>query len=417
MPKSDSNHLIKEEKEEPNSNISKESKKEEEKNAEESKISTDLKNNSNHDESNENENENDVKVNSDEIKIEVIDKGINTDHLNSSELERLIKENKDLNQDLNDKGSQINDEIFNVGHDTSEISETKKKLMQDLTEHDKVINILKQSNHELNNKIKLSEKKFEEIKQKIKDKKDENEEDKLQLKIKELEKEIKANNNETERYKKLIEKLKIQIEFKEGINRASNFQKLLKQENLKNIELKEKLTNLTKVYKYQERYMENYKKKYKTKEREGQLQKEISKNKNLIKEYNNKYYKLDRFTRIAHSKIIGLRVFVGKLINNEPKVEEKKIFTNEETKDALQIITNLKSQINGKRKELEEIQKKSENKIHDLLVQNKQIELDFIENKRIYKNLLFKKNELNKKLRNLNNENNKNKNEPKKNSK
>ena len=126
MPKSDSNHLIKEEKEEPNSNISKESKKEEEKNAEESKISTDLKNNSNHDESNENENENDVKVNSDEIKIEVIDKGINTDHLNSSELERLIKENKDLNQDLNDKGSQINDEIFNVGHDTSEISETKK---------------------------------------------------------------------------------------------------------------------------------------------------------------------------------------------------------------------------------------------------------------------------------------------------
>ena len=37
--------------------------------------------------------------------------------------------------------------------------------MQDLTEHDKVINILKQSNHELNNKIKLSEKKFEEIKQ------------------------------------------------------------------------------------------------------------------------------------------------------------------------------------------------------------------------------------------------------------
>ena len=118
------------------------------------------------------------------------------------------------------------------------ISETKKKLMQDLTEHDKVINILKQSNHELNNKIKLSEKKFEEIKQKIKDKKDENEEDKLQLKIKELEKEIKANNNETERYKKLIEKLKIQIEFKEGINRASNFQKLLKQENLKNIELK-----------------------------------------------------------------------------------------------------------------------------------------------------------------------------------
>ena len=56
---------------------------------------------------------------------------------------------------------------------------------------------------------------------------------------------------------------------------------------------------------------------------------------------------------------------------------------------------------------MDEIQKKSESKIHELLVHNKQIELDFLENKRIYKNLLGKKNEINKKLRNINKDNNK----------
>ena len=71
------------------------------------------------------------------------------------------------------------------------------------------------------------------------------------------------------------------------------------------------------------------------------------------------------------------------------------------------VITNLKNQIIEKRKELNEIQKKSELKIHELLVKNKQIELEFIENEKINRNLVFKKNELNKKLKNINNEKNK----------
>ena len=127
---------------------------------------------------------------------------------------------------------------------------------------------------------------------------------------------------------------------------------------------------------------------------------EISLNKNSIKDYNNKYLKLERFIKAAHEKIMSVRIFVGKIIN-EPKKEEKKFFTNEETKDTIEIITNLKAQINEKRKELEEIQKKSEIKIHEILVQNKQIEMDYLENKRIYKSLLFKKNEINNKLKKL----------------
>ena len=420
MSKNDSNKSQKEANNELVLNQSEESKeseeqKEEKKIMEESKNNNDIKNNSkynsdqnntNNEESKENSNSGEnsdekkkIKIKDDEVMIEVVDEGVNTDELNTSELERLVKENKELQELLNDdKGNVLNEEkIFNIEHDTTEISSTKRSLIEELTKNDEMKELLSKSNNELSNKIILSEKKFKEIMERINQKKGENIEEKLELKIKELEKEIKANNSETERYKKLIENIKEKIGFKEGIERTSNLQKILKQETLKNIELKEKLNTLNKINKYQSKYIENYQKKYKIKEREEQLTKEISQNKKMIKDYNNKYIKLDRFTKAAHAKIMGVRIFVGKIIN-EPKKEEKKIFTNEETKDTLEVITNLKAQINEKRKELDEIQKKSESRIHELLVNNKQIEMDYLENKRIYKSLLCKKNEINKKI-------------------
>jgi len=397
-------------------NKSKNSNEPEKKITEESKNTLKSKNNINNSNneiskeySNE-ENEGKKNTNDEEIVIEVMDRGINTDELNLSELERLVKQNKELQEILSDdKGNKLGDEkeIFNIIHDISEISQTKKDLIKELTKNDEIKEILKNQNNELSNKIKLSEKKFQEIMSKISEKKDENVEQKLELQIKELEKEIKANNSETEHYKKLIDKIKDEIEFKEGVERASNLQKVLKQETLKNVELKNKFEILNKINKNQAKYMDNYQRKYKTKEKEEQLKNEILNNKNMIKDYNNKYLKLDRFTKIAHAKIMGIRYFIGKIINEPKIVEEKKIFTNEETKDTIGIITNLKSQINEKRKELDEIQKRNDNKIHELLVKNKQIEMDFIENKRIYKSLISKKNEINKKLRNINNSNKK----------
>ena len=364
-------------------------------------------NNSNKEESKENsneENEDKKNINDEEIKIEVMDRGVNTDELNLSELERLVKKNKELQKILSDdKGNKFGNEneIFNIMHDVLEISQTKKRLIEELTKNDEIKEILKNQNNELSNKIKLSEKKFKEIMSKISEKKDENMEHKLELQIKELEKEIKANNTETEHYKKLIDKIKDEIEFKEGVKRASNLQKVLKQETLKNVELKNKFEILNKINKNQAKYMNNYQRKHNIKEKEEQLKNEIIQNKNSIKDYNNKYLKLDRFTKIAHEKIMGVRIFIEKTINEPKIIEEKKIFTNEETKDTIGIITTLKSQINEKRKELDEIQKRSDNKIHELLVRNKQIEMDFNENKRIYKSLLCKKNEINKKLRNI----------------
>ena len=346
---------------------------------------------------NENINEND------EILIEVMDRGMNTDELSETELNRLVNENRELMEENNNEDNE-NNKIYNIEHDTkTNVSPKKKSLMEELKKNDEIYDLLLKSNKELNSKIQMTNKKYQDIIDKIEEKKSENIERKLTLKIKELEKEIKANNSETERYKKLIEDLKDKIDFQEGIDRASNIQKLLKQETLKNKELKDRLNTLIKINKYQSKYIENYDRKHKTQEKMEKLKSEIQQNKNCIKDYTNKYNKLDRFTKVAHEKILSLKMYVKKIIQ-EPKVEAKKIFTNEETKDTLTIITNLKNQIIEKRKELNNIQKDSDMKIHELLVQNKQIELEFIENEKINKNLVFKKHELNKKLRDLNEE-------------
>ena len=367
--------------------------------------------NLNNTESKEKPKEEEIKnENDNEVMIEVVDKKINTDELSTSELERLVKGNKDLTEVLNDdKGNNINNqnEIYNIDHEVFEISQKKKDLIKEIEKDEEFINKIKSENDILSNKIKSSEKKFADLKSQISEKKEENVEEKLDLQIKELEKEIEANNSETGHYKKLIDKLKDEIEFKEGIVRANNLQNILKQEELKNKELKYKLDNLNRINIHNAKYMDNYIKKHKTKEKEAQLKNEIIQNKNRIKDYNNKYLKLDRFIKAAHAKIMGVRIFVGKILN-EPKVEEKKkIFTDEETKDAIDIITNLKAQINEKRKELDEKKKKCENKMHEILVKNKQIEMDYNENKKIYKGLLFKRNEINRKLRNTNNINKK----------
>ena len=77
--------------------------------------------NLNNTESKEKPKEEEIKnENDNEVMIEVVDKKINTDELSTSELERLVKGNKDLTEVLNDdKGNNINNqnEIFNIDHE------------------------------------------------------------------------------------------------------------------------------------------------------------------------------------------------------------------------------------------------------------------------------------------------------------
>jgi len=327
-----------------------------------------------------------------EIEVEVEDRGMNTDELPPEELQRLVDNNKEL-QEIND--------VSNIDHEVKEpVSLSKKELIEELNEKDKLFELLVKSNNELKNKIETSNRKYQDILNKIETKKSEDIERKLNLQIKEIEKEIKANNSETDRYKKMIDQLKTKIEFKENLERVSSIQYILKQETLKNKDLQNELSALKRINKVQNKYIANYDKENQITEKLDMLDKEIKGNKDAIKEYQEKHTKLERFIRLAHEKILSLEMLLKKV--KEPKNENKKLFTKEELKDTLELITNLQSQINDKRNQLNNITKESDIKMHKLLAQNKQIELEYKENEKLNKMLINKKNELKRSIKNVN---------------
>lgn len=209
--------------------------------------------NNNEEKSKENPEEN-IENQDDEVReVLVEDRGMNTDELPPEELQRLVDNNKEL----------IENDVSNIEHETKEKKEnkiSKKELIDELNEKDKIFELLVKANNQLKNKIELSNKKYQEILEKIDTKKKEDIESKLNLQIKELDKSIKANNSETERYKKMIDQLKTKIEFKENLDRVSSIQYILKQESLKNKDLQNELNALKRLNKAQEKYIENYNK-------------------------------------------------------------------------------------------------------------------------------------------------------------
>jgi hypothetical protein len=317
---------------------------------------------------------------------------MNTDELPPEELQRLVDNNKEL-QEEND--------VSNIDHEVkSEVPLSKKELIEELNEKDRIFELLVKSNNELKTKIEMSNKKYQDILNKIETKKNEDIEHKLNLQIKEIEKEIKANNSETERYKKLIDQLKTKIEFKENLERVSSIQYILKQETLKNKDLQNELNALKRINKVQSKYIDNYDKENQITEKLDMLKNEIKQNKDAIKDYQEKYTRLERFIRLVHEKILSLEMLIKKV--KEPKNENKKLFTKEELKDTLELITNLKSQINDKRNQLNNINKESDIKMHKLLAQNKQIEIEYKENEKLNKMLINKRNELKRNIKNVN---------------
>ena len=133
--------------------------------------SSKTENQNNDNENNDNNNNNNSPViENDEIEIEVMDRGMNTDELSERELNRLVNENKELlEENINDKS------VCNVEHDTkTDITPTKKALMEEITKNDEVYDILLKSNNELNSKIQMSLKKYQDIIDKIEEKKSDN---------------------------------------------------------------------------------------------------------------------------------------------------------------------------------------------------------------------------------------------------
>ncbi len=325
----------------------------------------------------------------------------NTEQLSEETLQQFVENNRELldSSFLLTIQADINDKIDTL--------ESINELKRELYEKDKIFDLLVKSNNDLKEKIEISNKKYKEIIEKIEEKKNEDTEVRLTNQIKEMEKEISANNTETERYKKMIDNLKNKIEFQTNLERAFNLQNVLKQETQKNNELKKQYNALLRVNTVQKKYINNLDKENQISEKIQILQNEIKQTKETVKEYQEKYTKQDRFLRLIHEKILSIEMNIKKL--KEPKVKEVKAFTREELKDTIDLIKTLKTQITENRNQLNLITKTNDDKLNQILNQNKKIEVDFKEAEKEHKRLLFKKNELKRQIKNSNVETNKQK--------
>ena len=318
------------------------------------------------------------------------DIGVNTDELPPEELKRIVENNQELIE-LMEEENKDNEE-----HQSR--LRLQNELQKELSEKNQIYELLLKSNNELKSKIDISNKKYQEILKKIEEKKQDNIEQKLILQIKELEKEISANKTETERYKKLIDQLKNKLDFKINLEKSSNFSRILKEETIRNSELKKELNSLTRLNKVQNIYIKNYDKDNQITNKINILKQEIQQTKNTIKDYQTKYIKLDKFIKLIHEKIISIEMIIKKEQQNkeEPK---KKAFTREELKDTLDLINDLKNKITDKRNQLNYLTKQNDIKIRKMEAQNSQIVADFKENEKLNKLLIFKRNELKRNIK------------------
>ena len=113
-------------------------------------------------------------INNNEEKVEVEDRGVNTDELPPEELQKLVENNQEL--------IEANEEEYPKEFQEEKIR-LKKELTEELNKKNEICELLIKSNNELKNKIDMSNKKYNEIIQKIEEKKHDNVEQKITLQI------------------------------------------------------------------------------------------------------------------------------------------------------------------------------------------------------------------------------------------
>ena len=317
---------------------------------------------------------------------------ITKNNVNEKEKEekRSIKNNQN-NSELDFKKK----ESLNVGKysnvDNKNENEIKKELVNELIEKEKLLQQLITSNSELKAKIEYSNKKFEEIKTKIKNQ----EKDKLNIEtqIKKIENDNKEYKTENMNYIKQIEQLKNKLELKEQIEKESNIKILLQSEKDKNKELKNKLNNLTNITSAQKKYINKFEKQNRIIGKINELKSEIENEKKSIKLYKERYIKLENFNSMISNEIQRIKLVIKKL-EKKPSEEIKKTFSQNELNDTIGVISNLRYIINEKRNDLNNLCKINDDKIYQILSQNKNIESEINENIRMNKLLICKRNEL-----------------------
>ena len=351
--------------------------------------------------------------NSSKIEEEIIKEDILLDEYEDNDNDKNNKIGK-IDVD-NEKTSpkKIESEIYSNGINSENISEnviinsngskdltnkSKKELINDLIEKENLLELLIKSNNELKSKIEYSNKKFEEIINKVESQK--NEKNDINDQIKQIEKEIKECKSENSKYKKMVNQLLSKIEIKDNIEKDSNIKVLLKQEKDKNKELKNKLFSIKNINMAQLKYINDYDKENHISEKIEIFKKEIEQEKNSIKEYQEKFLKLERFNKAIHEKILSIELIVKK-IKDKKSIKEIKCFSENELHDTIDVISNLRNQIDEKRNELNHLCKNNDDKIYKLLSENKKIELEINDNLRINKLLIFQRNELRRIIKNL----------------
>lgn len=270
--------------------------------------------------------------------------------------------------------------------------ETYEKLQAQLKEKEELMNLLKKGNKDLEAKITSANEQYESIATQLKEKPVLEDEKSLTFKISSLEKEIMATNSEVDFYKKQIDSLKNKIEFKVNLDRAINLENLVKQETLKNKELKKEYDALLKVNNHQSKIIANLDKETRYKEKIEMLKQEIRTLKDSIKEGSEKLTKQEKFLKLMHEKIAFIESQAKKLTIT--KLETKKYFTKEDLKQTLESIHALKQEILESREKQKLTTKQNEEKILALTKANKEYESEYKEQEKINKLLIFKRNEL-----------------------
>ena len=317
---------------------------------------------------------------------------ITKNNVNEKEKEekRTIKNNQN-NSELDFKKKESLNVGKNSNVDNKNENEIKKELVNELIEKEKLLQQLITSNSELKTKIEYSNKKFEEIKTKIKNQ----EKDKLNIEtqIKKIENDNKQYKTENVNYIKQIEQLKNKLELKEQIEKESNIKILLQSEKDKNKELKNKLNNLTNITSAQKKYINKFEKQNRIIGKINELKSEIENEKKSIKLYKERYIKLENFNSMISNEIQRIKLVIKKL-EKKPAEEIKKTFSQNELNDTIGVISNLRYIINEKRNDLNNLCKINDDKIYQILSQNKNIESEINENIRMNKLLICKRNEL-----------------------
>ena len=322
-------------------------------------------------------------------------------------------ENKEINNndDDDEEGEEVDDEDQEKNNnDENGNKEDREKLIADYKDKENIYDLIIKNNDELKNKITLTNNKYNELLKRIEEKQNADIEYQLKLKINAMEKEIEAYQSENRNYKKKIDQLKNSVYFRNSVANASLLKNVLKQEQIKNKEYENELRTLKRIEKFNNNLITKNEEELKIKENISAIEKEIKEVKEKIKQMNDDYNRLERYFKLVHEKIVGLDLikFKKKKENIEvKKEEEKKLFTNQEVKDILQLILTLRNQIFEKRAKLNNINSSGEDKMHKFFSQNKSIEIELKGELRIYKDIINKRNKLKKLINKVNGKNKK----------